>query len=111
MRARTLRSGATDSGASGTRTGYGRTSARQSRCACASGGDRHSESACSSASLPPGAVGWRELKVGDRIQRLQAKEYTLHATGWVRTVSGAQSLIGVYLLAMWALTYFGHPFE
>jgi hypothetical protein len=56
-------------------------------------------------------VGWRELKVGDRIQRLQAKEYTLHATGWVRTVSGAQSLIGVYLLAMWALTYFGHPFE
>ena len=55
--------------------------------------------------------GWRELNVGNWIQRLQANEYTLKATGWVRTISGVQSLISVYLLAIWALTYFGRPFE
>jgi len=56
-------------------------------------------------------IGWRELNVGNWIQRLQTKEYTLHATGWVRTVSGIQSLLSVYLLAIWTLTYFGRPFE
>jgi hypothetical protein len=29
----------------------------------------------------------------------------------VRTVSGLQSLFSVYLLALWALSYFGRPFE
>ena len=56
-------------------------------------------------------IGWRDFNVGSWIQRLQASEYTLGATGWVRTVSGVQSLISVYLLAIWALTYFGRPFE
>jgi len=37
--------------------------------------------------------------------------YTLKATGWVRTVSGVQSLISVYLLALAVLTYFGRPFK
>jgi hypothetical protein len=35
----------------------------------------------------------------------------LRATGWVRTVAGIQSLLSVYLLALWVLTYFGQPFE
>lgn len=56
-------------------------------------------------------IGWRDLNVGTWINRLQPRNYTLYATGWVRTVSGIQSLISVYLLAMWALTYFGRPFE
>ena len=56
-------------------------------------------------------IGWRDLNVGNWIQRLQSKEYTLRATGWVRTVSGVQALISVYLLAIWVLTYFGRPFE
>jgi hypothetical protein len=56
-------------------------------------------------------IGWREFTVGHWITRLQAREYTLRATGWVRTISGLQSLISVYLLALWALTYFGRPFE
>ncbi len=42
---------------------------------------------------------------------MQPREYTLRAKGWVRVVSGAQSLISVYLIAMWVLTYFGRPFE
>ena len=56
-------------------------------------------------------IGWRELNVGNWIARIQRYEFTYRATGWVRTVSGIQSLISVYLLAIWALTYFGRPFE
>jgi hypothetical protein len=56
-------------------------------------------------------VGWREYNVGTWIARLQSREYTVRATGWVRTVSGFQSLLSVYLLALWVLTYFGRPFE
>jgi hypothetical protein len=35
----------------------------------------------------------------------------LRATGWVRFVAGLQSLLSIYLLALWVLTYFGRPFE
>jgi uncharacterized protein YjbI with pentapeptide repeats len=56
-------------------------------------------------------LGWRELNVGTWIVRMQPREYMLRATGWVRTVSGFQSLLSVYLLALWVLTYFGRPFE
>jgi hypothetical protein len=56
-------------------------------------------------------IGWRDLNVGTWLARLQSREYTLSAIGWVRVVSGLQSLHSVYLLALWALTYFGRPFE
>jgi uncharacterized protein YjbI with pentapeptide repeats len=55
-------------------------------------------------------LGWRELNVGTWLARVQTREYTLRATGWVRAVAGVQSLLSVYLLAMWVLTYFGRPF-
>jgi hypothetical protein len=57
------------------------------------------------------SLGWRELNVGTWIARMQPREYVLRATGWVRTVAGIQSLLSVYLLALWVLTYFGRPFE
>jgi hypothetical protein len=56
-------------------------------------------------------IGWRDFNVGNWIARLQAREYTLRASGWVRSLSGLQSLISVYLLAIWAVSYFGRPFE
>jgi hypothetical protein len=56
-------------------------------------------------------IGWRDLNVGTWISRIQPREYALRATGWVRVVSGLQSLLSVYLLAIWALTYFGRPFQ
>ena len=56
-------------------------------------------------------IGWRELSLGTWLSRVQPREYQLVATGWVRTVSGLQSIISVYLLALWILTYFGRPFE
>lgn len=56
-------------------------------------------------------IGWRDLNLGNWISRIQSREYILRATGWVRTVSGIQSLISVYLFALWVVTYFGRPFE
>lgn len=55
-------------------------------------------------------IGFRELNVGNWLARIQMREYELRAIGWVRTVAGIQALLSVYLLAMWALTYFGRPF-
>jgi Pentapeptide repeats (8 copies) len=57
------------------------------------------------------SIGFREFNVGTWIARLQAREYALRATGWVCIVSGLQSLLSVYLVAIWALTYFGRPFQ
>ena len=57
------------------------------------------------------SLGWRELNVGTWIARMQPREYVLRATGWVRFVAGFQSLLSVYSLALWILTYFGRPFE
>jgi hypothetical protein len=56
-------------------------------------------------------IGWRELSVGSWLARLQPREYALRAQGWPRFISGMQSLISVYLVAIWALTYFGRPFQ
>jgi uncharacterized protein YjbI with pentapeptide repeats len=57
------------------------------------------------------SIGFREINVGSWISRLQSREYTLRATGWLRCVAGIQSLLSVYLVALWILTYFGRPFE
>jgi uncharacterized protein YjbI with pentapeptide repeats len=56
-------------------------------------------------------IGFREFSVGTWIARLQPRSFALEATGWVRALSGGQSLLSVYLLAMWVLTYFGRPFQ
>jgi len=57
------------------------------------------------------AIGWHDLNLGSLLSRAQPNEFILRPTGWVRVVSGVQSGIGVYLVALWALTYFGHPFD
>jgi Pentapeptide repeats (8 copies) len=56
-------------------------------------------------------IGFEDFTPGDWIRRLQTREYSLEAVGWVRVVAGAQALLSVYLLAMWVLTRFGQPFE
>jgi uncharacterized protein YjbI with pentapeptide repeats len=56
-------------------------------------------------------VGYREFSIGSWLTRAQPHNFALEATGWVRTVSGIQSLLSVFLLAMWLLTYFGRPFQ
>lgn len=56
-------------------------------------------------------IGWCDLNVGNWIARMRAREYTLRVSSWVRSVSGVQYFISVYLLAIRAITYFGRPFE
>jgi hypothetical protein len=56
-------------------------------------------------------IGWRELTVGAWISRIQPNEYEMRATGWMRVAAGLQSLLSVYLIALWTLTYFGRPFQ
>jgi uncharacterized protein YjbI with pentapeptide repeats len=50
---------------------------------------------------------WRDLNVGTWITRMKPREYALRARGWVRVVSGVQSLFSVCLFAICVLTYFG----
>ncbi len=56
-------------------------------------------------------VGFREFNVGHWLRLLMKREYDIRALGWARTLAGIQSLISVYLVALWLLTYFGRPFE
>lgn len=56
-------------------------------------------------------IGWRDINVGNWLVRMQSKNFLLKGEGWVRSVSGVQSLISVYLLATWILSYFGRPFQ
>ena len=55
-------------------------------------------------------IGWRDFNIGNWLSRIQPRGYVMLSNGWVRVLSGIQSLISVYLLAIWALTYFGRPF-
>lgn len=48
--------------------------------------------------------------MANETRRVTKHEYDLKAVGWARTVSGFQSLLSVYLIALWVLTYFGRPF-
>lgn len=57
------------------------------------------------------SVGWHEINIGTWIGRLNPDEYTLRATGWLRSLSGLQSLVSIFLLAQAFLCYFGDPFE
>ena len=54
--------------------------------------------------------GWRELSVGTWLSRMQPREFALLPCGWVRVVSGLQSVLSVYLLAMWFSSEFLRPF-
>lgn len=56
-------------------------------------------------------IGYREATVGEWIERMQPREFRLVGRGWVRTIAGAQSLVGVYLLALFLLCTFGDPFK
>ncbi len=56
-------------------------------------------------------VGFREFNIGHGLRLLMKREYDIRALGWARTLAGIQSLISVYLVALWLLTYFGRPFE
>lgn len=57
------------------------------------------------------SIGWRDLNINNFLVRIQKRDYTLVGKGWVRVLAGTQSIISVYLMILWVLTYFGRPFE
>lgn len=56
-------------------------------------------------------IGWGDFNLSTLISRMQAREYFLSSKGWVRFVAGFQSLTSAYLIILWALSYFGQPFQ
>jgi len=47
---------------------------------------------------------------GQWLRMLQKREYSVVPYGWARTLSGVQSLLSLYLVAMWLISTFGRPF-
>jgi uncharacterized protein YjbI with pentapeptide repeats len=56
-------------------------------------------------------IGFRDINFGRWLRLLTRQEFDIKAVGWARVVAGWQSLISVYLIALWVLTYFGRPFD
>ena len=56
-------------------------------------------------------IGFREVNLGRWIRLMQPREFDIKARGWLRVVSGLQSLTSVYLLALAVLSHFGTPFD
>lgn len=56
-------------------------------------------------------LGFGGFDFGRWVRLLFFREYDLKARGWLRMVSGLQSLVGLGLLALSLLSLFGHPFE
>jgi uncharacterized protein YjbI with pentapeptide repeats len=55
-------------------------------------------------------IGFRDINFGRWLRLLTRKEFDIKAVGWARVVAGWQSLLSVYLLALWVLTEFSRPF-
>ena len=56
-------------------------------------------------------IGFRDIDFGRWLRLLTRQEFDIKAVGWARVAAGWQSLISVYLIALWVLTYFGRPFN
>jgi hypothetical protein len=56
-------------------------------------------------------LGFEGLDFGRWVRSLFFSEYDLKARGWLRAVSGLQSLVGLGLFALSLLSFFGHRFE
>lgn len=57
------------------------------------------------------SIGWKQINVSNWLSHLQSREYTLKGKGWIRILSGAQSITSAFLIVLWVLTYFASPFE
>lgn len=55
--------------------------------------------------------GFNAVDPGKWIRLLTKHEYNLEPERWLRTVAGVQTVVSLFLFAMWLLTQFGHPFE
>lgn len=55
-------------------------------------------------------IGFRDINFGRWLRLLTRQKFDMEAVGWARVIAGWQSLISVYFIALWVLTYFGRPF-
>jgi len=56
-------------------------------------------------------LGFRELNPSYWLTMFLPPEFELKSRGWPRILSGVQSLISIYLIALSLLSYFGKPFD
>jgi len=57
-------------------------------------------------------IGWKELDFGTWMKKLQKREYHLETSHiWIKSICSIQSLLGIYLVALWLTTQFGQPFD
>ncbi|MCX6631718.1 MAG: hypothetical protein NTW28_29260, partial [Candidatus Solibacter sp.] len=56
-------------------------------------------------------IGFREFNFGRWVRMMQPREFDIRARGWIRTVSGVQSLLGFAFAVLSLLSYFGRPFD
>lgn len=50
--------------------------------------------------------GTKFFSVQTLFRRLQKEDYIVEPTKWLRRISGVQSILSVYLLGLFAITYF-----
>jgi hypothetical protein len=53
---------------------------------------------------------FRDVEVGKWLRMMSFRDYDLKPKGIVRTISGIESILSLYLIALWVLVYFGDPF-
>ncbi|MDM8566332.1 pentapeptide repeat-containing protein [Candidatus Halobeggiatoa sp. HSG11] len=57
-------------------------------------------------------IGWKGLDFGTWMKKLQKREYHLETpNAWIKSICTVQSLLGIYLVALWFATQFGRPFD
>jgi uncharacterized protein YjbI with pentapeptide repeats len=56
-------------------------------------------------------IGFQGFNAGAWIHMILARDFDLRARGWLRSLSGCQSVLGAGLVALSILSYFGHPFQ
>ncbi len=55
--------------------------------------------------------GFRNLNLGSCVTRLQFEHYIIKTHGFIRFLTGIQSLVSLYLVVIFFVTYFGDPFS
>lgn len=55
--------------------------------------------------------GFRDLDVANWVNTLKKYKYEFHARGRIKTLGGVQSLLSLYLLALYVLCIFDNPFS
>lgn len=55
-------------------------------------------------------LGFKEADIGRWLHMLPGREFQFYTLGWSRTFAGIQALFTLYLVAIWVLCMFGHPF-